>query len=84
MNLTKEKRTAIVRFVKLSEDSTKYTMPITEIEFETENGIKLIWRLPIKKSTNTLKKVKSLGIQFVVTCQIAPKTYLIEQVRILG
>lgn len=31
MNLTKEKRTAIVRFVKLSEDSTKYTMPITEV-----------------------------------------------------
>lgn len=84
MNLTKEKRTAIVRFVKLSEDTTKFAMPITEIEFETDEGNKLIWRLPIKKSTDTLKKVKMLGIQFVVTCQIAPKTYLIEQVRVLG
>lgn len=49
MNLTKEKRIAIVRFVRLSEDTTKFAISITEIEFETDEGNKLIWRLPIKK-----------------------------------
>ncbi|EOF88924.1 TPA: hypothetical protein IWN98_001242 [Enterococcus faecium] len=84
MELTKGKRIAVVRFDSLSINDSRYIMPVTDVVFKTEDGIRLIWRLPIKKSERLLKKIKVLEIEFVVTEKIAPETYLIEQVKIFG
>ncbi len=84
MELTKGKRIAVVRFDSLSINDSRYIMPVTDVVFKTEDGIRLIWRLPIKKSKRLLKKIKVLEIEFVVTENIAPETYLIEQVKIFG
>ncbi|MBE8746812.1 MULTISPECIES: hypothetical protein [Enterococcus] len=84
MELTKGKRIAVVRFDSLSINDSRYIMPVTDVVFKTEDGIRLIWRLPIKKSKRLLKKIKVLEIEFVVTEKIAPETYLIEQVKIFG
>nr|BAL40903.1 hypothetical protein [Enterococcus faecium] len=84
VELTKGKRIAVVRFDSLSINDSRYIMPVTDVVFKTEDGIRLIWRLPIKKSERLLKKIKVLEIEFVVTEKIAPETYLIEQVKIFG
>jgi len=84
VELTKGKRIAVVRFDSLSINDSRYIMPVTDVVFKTEDGIRLIWRLPIKKSKRLLKKIKVLEIEFVVTENIAPETYLIEQVKIFG
>lgn len=84
MELTKGKRIAVVRFDSLSINDSRYIMPVTDVVFKTEDGIRLIWRLPIKKSERLLKKIKVLEIEFVVNEKIAPETYLIEQVKIFG
>ncbi|EMF0336523.1 hypothetical protein KCT23_002333 [Enterococcus faecium] len=84
MELTKGKGIAVVRFDSLLINDSRYIMPVTDVVFKTEDGIRLIWRLPIKKSERSLKKIKVLEIEFVVTEKIAPETYLIEQVKIFG
>lgn len=60
MELTKGKRIAVVRFDSLSINDSRYIMPVTDVVFKTEDGIRLIWRLPIKKSERLLKKLRYL------------------------
>lgn len=83
MDKSNKKRTEIVKYVKIMTDNSRYVMPITKIEFQTNVGNKLVWRIPIEKEEQDLKEITGMEIEFVVMAEIEEKTYLIEQVRVI-